>query len=243
MKKTIFTSCLLLLLIQISNSQTNIFPASGNVGIGITAPRSQLHVSGANLIKQPNGTILMSRYWQNDSNVRASALFHYYDSYDKLAIAVSSGKAPLDSSYVKMVIQANGNVGIGVLIPTEKLSVNGKIRAKELKVETMNWPDYVLMPSYPLMPLRELENFIKENGHLPEMPSAREVAENGVELGATQAALLKKIEELTLHLIEIENRSKQQQEDMEQKIGALQNLVKRQTAIIEHQNKLVTGKQ
>ncbi|ANH80050.1 hypothetical protein A8C56_02790 [Niabella ginsenosidivorans] len=160
----------------------------------------------------------MSRYWQNDSNVRASALFHYYDSYDKLAIAVSSGRSPLDSSYVKMVIQSNGNVGIGVLIPSEKLSVNGNIRAKEIKVETANWPDYVFKPGYQLMPLNRVESFIQEHGHLPDVPSAREVAEKGIDVGANQAILLKKIEELTLHIIELEKTVrdlKQQHLDME----------------------------
>ena len=95
-----------------------------------------------------------------------------------------------------------GNVGIGTLSPTEKLSVNGKIRAKEVKVEAANWPDYVFQKEYPLLSLRELETYIKTNGHLPELPTAKEVESNGFELGEMNKQLVKKIEELTLYLID-----------------------------------------
>jgi hypothetical protein len=95
-----------------------------------------------------------------------------------------------------------GNVGIGTETPTEKLSVNGKIRAKEIKVESANWPDYVFEEGYQIGKLETLESYIKANKHLPEVPSAKEVAANGIELGEMNKVLLKKIEELTLHLIE-----------------------------------------
>lgn len=194
----------------------------GRIGIGTESPQSQLHVMGTNVSNQPSGTLVLSRYWQNSSDVRASAFFHYYDgNSDKLAIAVSGAGAtslssPLDSAHVRMVVQANGNVGIGIFRPGERLAVNGKIRAREVKVENTNWPDYVFKPSYRLMPLNQVESFIKENGHLPEVPSANEVERNGIEIGANQAVLLKKIEELTLHLIEMEKTIKALQ--MENKV-------------------------
>ncbi|MBO9620542.1 MAG: hypothetical protein J7539_16075, partial [Niabella sp.] len=80
-----------------------------------------------------------------------------------------------------LAIDGSGNVGVGTIVPQEKLSVNGKIRAQEIKVEAANWPDYVFKPSYKLTPLSQVENFIKQNGHLPEVPAAKEVAEKGVE--------------------------------------------------------------
>lgn len=95
-----------------------------------------------------------------------------------------------------------GKVGIGTTTPKEELSVNGDIRAHEIKVETSNWPDYVFRKNYRLLSLTEIEKYIKAHGHLPEMPSAAAVEANGVSLGETNAALLKKVEELTLHLIE-----------------------------------------
>jgi len=109
----------------------------------------------------------------------------------------------------RMVINNYGNVGIGTASPSDKLSVNGRIRAQEIKVETANWPDYVFAKGYALPSLSETEHHIKEKGHLPGIPSATEVKENGVELGEMNKKLLEKIEELTLHLIEMEKRVKE----------------------------------
>ncbi|MDN4167078.1 hypothetical protein QWY31_16325 [Cytophagales bacterium LB-30] len=88
-----------------------------------------------------------------------------------------------------------------------ELAVNGTIRAKEVKVES-DWADFVFEPSYKLRPLSEVEVFIESKGHLPEIPSAAEVANNGVDLGAMDAKLLMKIEELTLYILEQEKRIK-----------------------------------
>ncbi len=110
---------------------------------------------------------------------------------------------------------ALGNVGIGTTNPTEKLSVNGKIRAKEIKVETANWPDYVFEDDYPMLSLAEIEKYIKTNKHLPEMPSSTEAEANGIALGELNKLLLKKIEELTLHLIEKDKQLLSQKEQLE----------------------------
>lgn len=103
----------------------------------------------------------------------------------------------------KMRIDYTGNVGIGTTTPTEKLSVNGNIKARKLIVTQTGWSDYVFEEGYKLRSLRELQIFIKENKHLPEVPTATEVTAKGISLGDNQALLLKKIEELTLYLIEI----------------------------------------
>ncbi|ANH80041.1 hypothetical protein A8C56_02745 [Niabella ginsenosidivorans] len=106
----------------------------------------------------------------------------------------------------------NGNVGLGIPNPAERLAVNGNIRAKEIKVETANWPDYVFKNSYRLKSLDEVAAFIKKNGHLDGVPPAEKVKNEGVALGANQAALLEKIEELTLYLIQQNEQIKQLQE-------------------------------
>nr|WP_068890589.1 hypothetical protein [Pedobacter panaciterrae] len=111
-----------------------------------------------------------------------------------------------------IVIDGVGNVGIGTLNPKEKLSINGKIRAQEIKVETANWPDYVFAKDYQLPTLQEIEKHIKEKGHLPGIPSAEEVKVNGVDLGEMNAKLLKKIEELMLYMIELEKKNERQDE-------------------------------
>jgi len=92
-------------------------------------------------------------------------------------------------------------VGIGTLTPAEKLSVNGNIRAKEIKVETANWPDYVFEEDYQMPSLTETEAFIKKHKHLPGMPNKEQVAAEGISLGEMNRKLLEKVEELTLHLI------------------------------------------
>jgi len=103
-----------------------------------------------------------------------------------------------------------GNVGIGTTTPNTKLAVNGNIRAHEVKVETANWPDYVFAKDYKLPSLKETETHIKQKGHLPGIPSAEEVKANGIELGEMNAKLLKKIEELTLYLIELKKENQKE---------------------------------
>lgn len=83
------------------------------------------------------------------------------------------------------------------------LAVNGNIRAKEIKVDAANWPDYVFDQTYQLKPLHEVEKFIKKNGHLQEIPKAEEIEKEGLSLGEINNLLIKKIEELTLYIIEI----------------------------------------
>ena len=103
---------------------------------------------------------------------------------------------------------SSGNVGIGTSNPGAwKLAVNGNIRAKEIKVET-GWADYVFEDNYSLPTLEEVESHIKEKGHLINIPSAKEVEENGIQLGEMNKLLLEKIEELTLYIIQQEKRIK-----------------------------------
>lgn len=98
----------------------------------------------------------------------------------------------------------NGVVGIGTSTPDPnyKLSVNGKVRTKEVKITPEGWADFVFDEDYKLATLEEVEAFIKKHKHLKDIPSAKEVEENGVELGKINAKLLQKIEELTLYVIE-----------------------------------------
>jgi len=105
----------------------------------------------------------------------------------------------------------SGNVGIGTTDPKEyKLAVNGAAIFTKVQVKATGnpWPDYVFNSNYNLRSLPSLETFIKENNHLPDAPSAKEVERKGLDLGETQAMLLKKIEELTLYVIEQDKKIK-----------------------------------
>lgn len=106
---------------------------------------------------------------------------------------------------IPMTIFNDGRVGINTFKPTKSLSVNGTILAREVIVSNnaAYWPDYVFDENYELMTLEEVDQFIKENKHLPNIPSQKELSETGeLNLGEIQRLQMEKIEELTLHLIE-----------------------------------------
>lgn len=153
----------------------------------------------------PYYTLIGLRGWTNDNS---GGKAHELAFSNNGEVFFRSGYSPNWESWKKLLVQdANGNVGIGTASPTETSSVNGKIRAKEIKVETANWPDYVFEESYQLPDLKETEHFIKTNKHLPGIPSAKEIEECGVSLGEMNAKLLKKVEELTLYLIDLKEEN------------------------------------
>ena len=101
------------------------------------------------------------------------------------------------------IAEATGNVGIGYEnFGTYKLAVNGSVRSKEVVVEETGWADYVFDKKYKLPSLDDVEKFIQQNKHLPNIPSAKEVEEKGLHLGDMQKKMMEKIEELTLYVIE-----------------------------------------
>lgn len=108
--------------------------------------------------------------------------------------------------------------------PDMKLTVKGKIHAEEVKIDlNVPAPDYVFKSDYTLRSIEEVESFIKEHSHLPEIPSAKEFTENGVMQAEMDMNLLKKIEELTLYTIQQEKKIKKQAE----KIKNLESLNKK----------------
>ena len=117
------------------------------------------------------------------------------------ALALSAGGLTVGTT--QLVVQANGNVGIGISDPTNALAVNGTIKCKEVIVTLAGWADFVFEDDYELMPLNDVDEFIRDHGHLPGMPSAEDVASGGVKMGEMQSKLLQRIEELTLHVIEL----------------------------------------
>jgi|GEM_PF-6334240 len=119
----------------------------------------------------------------------------------------------------KFYVSNSGNVGIGTAIPDEKLTVKGKIHAEEVIVNlNVPGPDYVFEEDYDLPTLAEIEAFIRANKHLPEVPSAAEMEEDGIVLGDMNMLLLKKVEELTLYAIALEKT----EEELTRKLGAQQ---------------------
>lgn len=196
----------------------------GNVGIGTQSPSTKLNIElGAGSADGTVGLKIGSisnypslelgvennydaqiRTYGNDLNIYAG---HFrtvgnVSSENHKINFYTSKSGSTNWNIPKMILTSDGDVGIGTTTPKEKLSVNGKIRAHEVKVETANWPDYVFEEGYEIGTLEELESYIKLNKHLPDFPSAKEVTTNGVELGDMVKQLLKTQEKLTLQLIE-----------------------------------------
>jgi hypothetical protein len=129
-----------------------------------------------------------------------------------------------------MVVRTDGKVGIGTLNMSEgtyKLYVEGGIRTRKVKVDQATWPDYVFAPNYDLRSLKAVEQYINQHKHLPDVPSADEITKDGLDLGENQAVLLKKIEELTLYLIEQNKQLQQQQEQLNAQKAEIEKLRKK----------------
>lgn len=119
-----------------------------------------------------------------------------------------------------MQILQDGTVQVGDRFPTTqsgyKMSVQGKLVAQSLYVTNPNtWADFVFAPTYKVMPLTELESYLKTNHHLPAVPAASEVESKGYSVTEMDAKLLQSVEELTLHVIELSKQNKQMQAEIE----------------------------
>lgn len=102
---------------------------------------------------------------------------------------------------------------------TWMLVVNGPVLAKEIFVLDSAWADYVFDPGYKLPPLAEVENFTKENHHLPDIPSAKQMAKTGVPVGRTEAAITKQLEEAMLYITQLSHKI----DTLEAKVEELKN--------------------
>ena len=167
--------------------KTELTLKGGKLGIGTEDPTASIHIMGT------------------DDNLNSIRL--HTGRFSMGGNAQFSIDAPgiLDGRFV---ILSNGNVGIGKSNPTQKLEVNGSIKTKEVNVTATGWADYVFEPSYFLKPLEEVRYFYQTNGHLENIPSEKEVLENGINLTDVATKYLEKIEELTIYLVQQNDRIK-----------------------------------
>lgn len=193
----------------------------GNVGIG-TTPAYKLDVYGITRSKSffvdAQTTSYSGDYQFNTSGTYKGRFIWYSSSYSGLpsnSITVeNSTGVPMAHFFENGNTTLVGNVGIGTTNPQAKLAVNGDIFSKKIKVTQTGWSDYVFHPNYKLPSLKDVEEYIKRYQHLPEIPSASEVQRNGLDLGDNQAGLLKKIEELTLYIIDQDKKIESQQKQI-----------------------------
>ncbi|GAB2778879.1 hypothetical protein GCM10027275_22960 [Rhabdobacter roseus] len=205
---------------------------SAKVGIGINTPLEKLHISG--------GTIRI-----NFANipVASGTLYNLYTDADGRIVRASTSnarEAVTEDVKENWIYQKNdifntnsGNVIIGNSINNTpkgyKLFVSDGILTEKVKVaikNTSDWSDFVFNKDYNLLPLNKVEQYIKKNKHLPGVPSAKEVTETGIDLAKMDAILLQKIEELTLHLIEISKQNEkinQENRDLMSRVKVLES--------------------
>jgi hypothetical protein len=193
---------------------------SGNVGIGTTSPGALLDVNGTFRGVADNTYLGFDADTDRFGFVKKYGLFGQlaYGSAATFTISQSSGTtiASGNTFIPRFTIDNSGNVGINTTnIYGYQLAINGTAIATSMTVKAYaNWPDYVLKKNYPLPSLIEVKTYIDQNHHLPEIPSEKEIAKDGLNLGEMNKLLIKKVEELTLYLIEIDKQIKEQNEKL-----------------------------
>ena len=202
-----------------NNYNQGVLDKTGKVGIGDVTPTAKLHIvsdagEDAGLILEPKQPGTDNTFVQlRDGSHRISV-----DSDGEMSLVSDSAPLSLEGASITL----RGKVGINTTstVTGYSLSVDGGIITDEVLIRNVeDWPDYVFSKNHSLMPLGELQHYYNENRHLPEIPSAKEVEEQGVYVADMQKLLLKKIEELTLYTVEQQRLI----EELQAKIDRLEN--------------------
>lgn len=191
---------------KVGDSQLFENAATSNIGIGTTTPTEKLHVVGTARVT-------------GVANFETNAIVG-----DRLGINTIG--APTRELDVNGDAFISNRLAVGTTNPQQfaagyDLSVGGKVIAEEVRVQMQSgwvWADYVFEPDYKRPGLHELDQYVRANKHLPGIPSAAEVAAEGIELGDMNRRLLEKIEELTLYIIEM----KKENEALQQRVEKLE---------------------
>ncbi|WP_442845055.1 interleukin-like EMT inducer domain-containing protein [Leeuwenhoekiella sp. H156] len=180
---------------------------------------------GANIGQTNNTVIETMQKAQSGSNFAIISTFLIEDGF--IATSASNVLLKANGNYDQpgLIVDDSGKVGVGTINPDELVTVKGKIHAEEVRVDlSVPAPDYVFKDSYQLLSLEELEKYIRDNKHLPEVPSAVQFENEGISVGTMNMLLLKKVEELTLYIIKQEHESERQENLIEQQQQHLQSI-------------------
>lgn len=179
------------------------------VGIGVGNPTATLDVRGSTYLGGNTGIGIAPN---NDSRLYVKQL---NPTVDALTVELTSSSNNTTGVGIKTIVNNNERIAISVTNAVDNKDVfrvmgNGLIYTTEIKIRlSQDFPDYVFDEKYKLISIDSLSCYIKENKHLPNLPTANEVKENGILVGNMQYVLVEKIEELTLYLIKLNEENKQ----------------------------------
>ena len=178
----------------------------GNVGIGTATPIAKLHVKDGALLLDGDMTDWTNSGWRPRFQTPLGTV---WASSKKVSTGGNYylGFGMTNSGWYFMQRKDNKTKRYVC-----RISQDGEIFATRVKVQQMNWSDFVFEANYELEPLKELEDYIKVNKHLPNIPSEQEIKEDGLDLGNMQKIQMQKIEELTLYIIELNKKNEKLQE-------------------------------
>ncbi len=188
-----------------NNAERMRITEQGNVGVGTQTPLVKWHVAGDAMFSGSGSTVTFAPFIRGTNNVSTETTpdFTWWNN-DRTGIFHP------DADVIGFTVQGTERARFneaGDFYIKQDLYVKNTIRAKEYFAEVPTWYDFVFEPGYDLMSIAELEVFVNTNKHLPDVPTTKQVSENGVDLADMTSVLLKKVEELTLYIIELNKKN------------------------------------